>query len=123
MLLYNPLVTQSFRAIVAIAILLVLPLQGIAAAIGCACPATDHAAVAAHDHAGTGDDHPGHHHDGPDSHANSSGCGTCCCTHAGITASVFRDLPHLLYSAPKDAFLVALSGTPPDELYRPPLVR
>src|SRR5579871_1849916 len=121
MLLYNSLVTRSLRLLVAIAILLVLPLQGIAAVTGCVCPGSDHDAVAAHGHAGTGDDHSGDHHEGHGSHANSAGCGTCCCTTAGIVASGSSGLPQLSYTAPDDAFLVTLTGTPPDELYRPPL--
>jgi hypothetical protein len=121
--------TQFIRMLVAFAMALLVPLQGIAGVSAGLCmelghqeaPATAHAHVSTHDH-GTADHHD-HNTAGDEHTAGNAHCPPCvaCCAAAAISSYSLVFIPE----APA-AFVIAahppsFSGVQPETLDRPPL--
>jgi hypothetical protein len=121
------------RVIVALALVLVVPVQAMSAVMAGMCMAAGHHAVG-HAHAADSDDThhhdqgapegaPGHHHDGSDGQGSSAHCPPCgaCCAAATISNAVHSFVPEppaadAIAAAPYHA-----EGFEPDGLERPPL--
>jgi hypothetical protein len=117
---------SRFSRLLAIAIALVLPLQGMAAVTAGVCMALHHHDVAA----GATDHHGDHHAQGATDQDHKSGptpgkthCGPCvaCCATASISSALQIFLPE---PRAMDAIVVqwlSPEGYQPDGLFRPPL--
>ena len=113
------------RILIALALALTVPIQGVAAATAGLCMALGHhgtGLAGSHDHAAGADHHP-HQHTGSDNSAASAHCPPCvaCCAAAAISS-----LPRISVPEPSTASVVAASeplfpGIEPDKLDRPPL--
>jgi hypothetical protein len=115
--------------LIALAIALAVPIQGLAAVTAGLCVAMGHheaGTSATHDHAA----HHAHPEDASVAHAQSDGdtssdahCAPCvaCCAAAAISASVQVFLPEPPAAAVLAPLPVSPSGFVPDKLDRPPL--
>src|SRR5436190_9451231 len=110
------------RLLVALALVLAVPVQGLAAATADLCMALGHHDAAVHTHDGDGGAHQHHGHDSP---ATDKHCAPCiaCCAAAAIALSA----PLVIADERADSVVAAgpraLVGIPLDTLDRPPLAR
>jgi hypothetical protein len=118
--------------LLAVAIALLVPLQGMSAVMAGQCMAMGHhqGAAAGHGDAHGDSAHDGHEHDGhghghdaDQADATSAPCGPCaaCCASAYIAGAMTLVIPAGASSAPYVSFQAAHPGVQPHRLDRPPL--
>ena len=114
---------KLIRLLVAFALALSVPLQGLAAATAELCMALgDHGGGTAASHAHDGDaaDHQHDHHAGADDAAGKPHCPPCCAA-AAISPSSQVFLPEAPAASPIGVAPPSYSAIQPDKLDRPPL--
>jgi hypothetical protein len=117
----DPFMLQKLRLFVTLALLVAVPMQGIAAVAGSLCMAFGETPQQAHHDDAAGSSHD--HGSGDDDGASHSHCGPCvaCCATTAIAGGVSLPLPAAVASTPQAASLPAPGTLRRDKLDRPPL--
>jgi hypothetical protein len=112
---------QKLRLFVTLALLVAVPVQGIAAVAGSLCMAFGETPQQAHHDDAAGSSHD--HGSGQDDSAAHSHCGPCvaCCATTAIAGALTIALPCVVASAPQAASVPAPGTLRRDKLDRPPL--